>query len=174
MRKVVILVIFIVILAGLGVYWYSMKPSPVWTPEKDIKACNADVQVYVPFLKALEKPNANDCAKLSDEVFNSYCFAKFGVNVCNGTDDELACNAILQQNLAGCGDDWTCHAVLGNEAVCTNDICRGLARRDLSMITNSKFCEQAVAEYSLISECRRNATSMEQADACLNQSSLTV
>ena len=167
------LAIFVLVLAVLGVYWYSMKPS-VWTSSDMLKACNADVQVYVPFLKALEKPNSDDCAKLSDEVFNSYCFAKFGVNVCNGTDDELACNAILQRNLAGCGDDWTCHAVLGNEAVCTNDICRGLARRDLSLMTSPEFCEQDVEKYNVISRCKRNTTSFEQADACLNQSSLTV
>jgi hypothetical protein len=174
MRKVVILAVLVMVLAALGVFWYFMRPSPVWTPAEGLKTCNADVQFYLPLLRALEKPNANDCAKLDDEVFHAYCLANFGVNVCNETERQSECNAVLQRNPAGCGDDWTCHAVLGNEAGCTDNFCIGLARRDLSLMTDSKNCEQLVEKASKSVECLRNAVTPELLDACLNQSALTV
>ncbi|VVB80884.1 Uncharacterised protein [uncultured archaeon] len=174
MRKVVILVVFVLILAVLGIWYFYYRPSPVWTAAEGMKTCNAEVQFLVPFLKALEKPNANDCSKLDDDVLRVYCLAKFGVNVCNETERLSECNAILQHNPAGCGDDWTCHAVLGNEAGCRDNFCVGLARRDLSLLTNPMNCEQLVEKASASVDCRRSAATPEMLAACLNQSSQVV
>ncbi len=175
MRKVVIFVLVFLLVLGFGI-WYFMKPAPVWTPAEGLKICNADIQDSALLLQALDSPNENGCAKLQDERMHAYCLAKFGTNICNEIlSHQAECNAILQRNTAGCADDRFCHAVLGNEAGCNgNNVCIGIARRDLSLITDPKNCEQVIENIDKVVECTKNAVTPELLDACLNQSSLTV
>jgi hypothetical protein len=166
----------VLVLTILGALWYLCKPAPAWSAEQALKTCNVDIQDSVLLLKALDSPNENGCAKLQDERMNAYCLAKFGTNICNEIlSHQAECNAILQRNTADCADDRFCHAVLGNEAGCNgNNVCIGIARRDLSLVIDPKNCEQVIENIDKVVECTKNAVTPELLAACLNQSSLTV
>ncbi|HLF54902.1 MAG TPA: hypothetical protein VI612_04225 [Candidatus Nanoarchaeia archaeon] len=170
MKKAVIVLIIILILAIGAVVWLIRPVERPLTPESAVELaamnCDKDTKELVLLVQALQSGN---CGRINDNVLNVYCQAAFGTNKCAELWQERqnSCNAILQRNPAGCEDE-TCNGILENEQGCESSTCTALARRDIAGITDPTECAEIVQSAERNAECFQKATSPEEMDACIN------
>jgi len=170
MKKLVIALVVIAILAVAG-YVLFLKPVPkVFTPESAEKmalsSCSKDVQDLALLLQAIESDETK-CEKLPSDIFKYYCFAWFEKDFCINLDieNEISCIAILSRKPESCINSL-CHGILKNEAGCTDPACVAIARRDKARLSDPGVCQADVQKAVERVSCTDNAKSVAEFDAC--------
>ncbi|GEM_PF-4666579 len=170
MKKLVIALVVIAILAVAG-YVLFLKPVPkVFTPESAEKmalsSCTKDVQDLAFLLDAIET-DESQCERLASDVLKYHCYAWFEKDYCINLEieDEISCIAVLNHKFENCFNDL-CHGILKNEAGCTDSACVAIARRDKARLSDPGVCQADVQKAVERVSCTDNAKSVEEFDAC--------
>ncbi|MBW2970028.1 hypothetical protein KY319_02800 [Candidatus Woesearchaeota archaeon] len=171
MKKLVILTVFLVLVAG-GIWFLFSRPAlPVSENEAEQAArfCSEDVSDLNFLFESFQNSDINGCYNIKYDVLKGYCLAFFGQDSCSklSSDFQKSCYAVLKNNPSECSDEM-CNAVLGDVAACTSSLFISVANRDSSVLADPSLCEENVEMAVKNVECTQKSKSIEEMYDCMN------